>query len=91
VYPFSGIGVGEGEDVQVFVDDGSIAADQPFRKLMVEVFALVGNLAAQLGNPPSDLLMATTTLLRTGKAALRIDKFILSLVTVRSPLTGPLS
>lgn len=70
LHPLGGAGAGQSEDVQVFVDDGAIAVYEPPGEFVVEVFALVGDFAVQLGYPPSGLTAAVATPLLPGQATL---------------------
>ena len=82
VYTFGNVGAGESKDVQVFVNNGSIAVYEPPGEFVVEVFALVGDFAVQSGYPPSGLTAAVTAPLFPGKAALGGGEFSLRLLEV---------
>ena len=90
VYALGYIGAGKGLNVQVFVDDGSIAVYQLPGYLVVEVFALVGDLAVELGYLEPGLLPAALSLLLPGKLPLGLGQLFPSKGRWSLTLTEPI-
>jgi len=80
-HPLGEPGAGQAGDVQVFVDNRAIFVDKPPCYFVVEVFALVGDFAVQLGHLLFDLTIAAFPLL-PGQAALGAGKSGLGLLKV---------
>jgi len=85
LHPFGGAGAGQPEDVQVFMNDGSIAVDQMPGQLVVEVFALVGDFAVQLGQLPLQLPVSVGTFPLPGQSPLGAGQFGLRLLAPSPP------